>query len=77
MGNNAGAGFMSGEGSTASAATEALRIKVEAHGGRIYCDDMNVCYTVDANGVRFRIHITKLATVNGARYYSATQGITL
>jgi hypothetical protein len=68
---------MYGEGPTPAAAIDALRSKVEAHGGRLDCDSLGVCYTVDANGARFRIHVTPLATTKGVKYYSATQGLAI
>lgn len=77
MGNNPGAGFMYGEGKTEQEAMENLRSKVEARGGRIRCDSFGVCYTTDANGVNFRIHLTRLATNDGRSYWSATQGVTI
>ena len=68
---------MYGEGATPNEAVADLTRKVEARGGQVRCDSMNVCYTVDANGVRFRIHITPLATGGGGKYYSATQGVAM
>ena len=75
MGNNPTAGFVHGEGATPSEAVADLCNKVEARGGRISCDEKGVCYTVDANGMRFRIHITPLAADRGVKWYSATQGV--
>lgn len=77
MGNNPSAGFQYGEGKTAREALENLRQKVEARGGRIRCDTAGVCYTIDANGVHFRIHLSLLATGDGREYWSATQGVTI
>ena len=77
MGNNPTAGFVHGEGATPGEAVADLKKKVEARGGRVGCDDMGVCYVVDANGVRFRIHITPLAADRGVKWYSATQGVTV
>jgi hypothetical protein len=76
MGNNPTSGFQYGEGRTKKEAMESFKKKVMSQGGHVYCDDFNVCYTVDANGARFRIHITELVTIDGAPYYSVTEGVT-
>lgn len=77
MGNSPSAGFTYGEGPTPAKAIAALRKKVESRGGRMECDEMGVCFTTDANGVHFRVHVTPLAAERGVVYYSATQGVTL
>lgn len=76
MGNsNASAGFVWGVGKTKDEAMLDLTRKVKSHGGGVFCDPENICFVQDANGARFRIDITKLATSDGRKYYRVTQGL--
>jgi len=77
MGNNPNAGFQSAEGETRESAINNLRERVRNQGGTMHCDKYNICYVMDANGIRFRVHLTQLATGDGRPYYSATLGVTL
>ncbi len=72
-----GAGFVSGDGVTREDAIRRLKRRVRANGGTWDCDEYGVCFVVDANGVKFRVTLTRVATVDGTAHWVATLGLRL